>query len=210
MNGLHAWQQACCTEAKSPTENFMKKYLAVSVVQAIMLTSALAADSYTIDPGFAMASFDIPRVAFSSQRGLFKKTSGRVKLDLVAKNGSVEFTIDTRSIDMGSAAWTAHLADDELFNVEKFPTMTFKSDKLIFEGGKVVAAEGQFTMLGVTKPLKLAVNNFQCGNSPVDKRFMCSGNISANIKRSEFGLTKYIPVVSDEVSISVPVDAYKD
>jgi polyisoprenoid-binding protein YceI len=39
---------------------------------------------------------------------------------------------------------------------------------------------------------------------------MCSGNVSANIKRSDFGLTKYIPVVSDEVSISVPVDAYKD
>jgi polyisoprenoid-binding protein YceI len=188
----------------------MKKYLAVSVVLGTMLTSALAADSYTIDPGFAMASFDIPRVAFSSQRGLFKKTSGKVALDLGAKKGSVEFTIDTRSIDMGSAAWTAHLSDEGLFNVKKFPTMIFKSDKLIFEGSKVVAAEGHFTMLGVTKPLKVKVNNFQCGISPVDRRHMCSGNVTANIKRSDFGLTKYLPVVSDEVSISVPVDAYKD
>jgi polyisoprenoid-binding protein YceI len=188
----------------------MKKYIAASVLLGAVLTSALAADSYTIDPAFAMASFDIPRVAFSSQRGLFKKTSGKVSLDLAAKKGSVEFTIDTRSIDMGSAAWTAHLSDDDLFNVEKFPTMTFKSDKLIFEGHKVVAAEGQFTMLGVTKPLKVMVHNFQCGVSPVDKRAMCSGNITAHIKRSDFGLTKYIPVVSDEVAISVPVDAYKD
>jgi polyisoprenoid-binding protein YceI len=81
---------------------------------------------------------------------------------------------------------------------------------LIFEGNNVVAAEGQFTMLGVTKPLKVVVSNFVCGISPVDQRSMCSGNVSANIKRSDFGLTKYIPVVSDEVSISVPVDAYKD
>ena len=63
----------------------MKKYLAVSVVLGTLFTSALAADSYTIDSGFAMASFDIPRVAFSSQRGLFKKTSGKVVLDLGAK-----------------------------------------------------------------------------------------------------------------------------
>lgn len=188
----------------------MHRYLAISVLLGTALTSALAADSYTIDPGYSIASFDIPRVAFSSQRGLFTKTKGRVLLDLAAKKGSVEFIIDTRSIDMGSAAWTAHLSDDELFNVEKFPTMTFKSDKLIFESSKVVAAEGQFTMIGVTKPLKVVVSNFQCGISPVDKRSMCSGNVTANIKRSDFGLTKYIPVVSDEVAISVSVDAYKD
>jgi polyisoprenoid-binding protein YceI len=192
------------------TETFMNRYLAVSVLLGASLSSAFAADSYTIDPGFSMASFEIPRVAFSSQRGLFTKTKGRVLLDLTAHKGSVEFIIDTRSIDMGSAAWTAHLADDDLFNVEKFPSMTFKSDNLIFEGNKVVAAEGQFTMLGVTQPLKLLVANFQCGISPVDKRSMCSANISANIKRSDFGLTKYIPVVSDEVSINVSVDAYRD
>jgi polyisoprenoid-binding protein YceI len=188
----------------------MNRYLAVSVLLGASLSSAFAADSYTIDPAYSMASFEIPRLAFSSQRGLFKKTNGRVLLDLVAKKGSVEFIIDTRSIDMGSAAWTAHLADDELFNTKQFPTMSFKSDRLIFEGNRVVAAEGQFTMLGVTKPLNVVVRNFQCGISPVDQRSMCSGNVSANIKRSDFGLTKYIPVVSDEVSISVPVDAYKD
>jgi polyisoprenoid-binding protein YceI len=188
----------------------MNKYLAFSALLSTSLTSAFALDSYTIDPASAMASFDIPRVAFSSQRGFFKKTTGRVLLDLAAKKGSVDFTIDTRSIDMGSPAWTANLADDGLFNVEKFPTMTFKSDKLIFEGSKVVAAEGQLTMIGITKPIKVLVINFQCGVSPVDNRSMCSGNVSANIKRSDFGLTKYIPVVSDEVSISVPVDAYKD
>ena len=61
---------------------------------------------------------------------------------------------------MGWGAWTKHLSDEGLFNVKKFPTMTFKSDKLIFDGNKVVAAEGQFTMIGVTKPLKVTVNGF--------------------------------------------------
>ncbi len=188
----------------------MKKYLALALLLSAAIPSALAADTYTIDPNFSLAHFDITRLGFSSQRGSFNKTSGKITLDLAAKFGSVDFTINTRSIDMGSAAWTSHLSDEGLFNVKKYPTMHFKSDKLIFEGAKVVAAEGQFTMLGVTRPLKVVVNNFQCGVSSIDKRQMCSGNITAEMKRSDFGLTKYIPAVSDEVSIYVPVDAYKN
>jgi polyisoprenoid-binding protein YceI len=175
-----------------------------------MANSAFATDTYTIDPAYSMASFEIARVGFSSQRGTFKKTHGKVSMDLVSKTGSVAFTVQSNSIDMGSAAWTSHLADEGLFNVKKFPTLHFKSDKLIFEGDRVVAADGLFTMLGVTKPLRVAVQGFQCGVSPLDKRHLCSGNITASLKRSDYGLTKYIPVVSDEVSVNVPVDAYKD
>ena len=188
----------------------MKKHLAISLILCAVGASAFAADIYTIDPGYSRAHFDITRLGFSTQRGAFNKTSGKVTLDLAAKTGSVDFTINTQSIDMGSAAWTAHLSDEGLFNVKKYPTMVFKSDKLVFAGDKVVAAEGQFTMLGVTKPLKVTVNNFQCGVSPIDKRNMCSGNITGTLKRSDFGLTKYIPAVSDEVAIDVPVDAYKN
>ena len=186
----------------------MKKLL--SLILFGSAAAAFAADSYTIDPAYSMAHFDIARVGFSAQRGSFNKTSGKVTLDLPAKKGSVDFTIQTASIDMGSAAWTAHLSDEGLFNVKKFPTMHFRSEQLVFEGDKVVAAQGQFTMLGVTRPLRLAVNNFQCGVSPLNKKPLCSGNITAAIKRSDFGLTKYIPVVSDEVSITVPVDAYRN
>ncbi len=188
----------------------MNKCLAISIVLSSLAGSAFAADTYTIDPAYSPAHFDIARVGFSSQRGSFNKTHGKVTLDLANRTGSVDFTILTGSIDMGSGAWTSHLSDPGLFNVKKFPTMNFKSDKLIFEGEKVVAADGMFTMLGVSKPLRITVNGFQCGVSPVDQRKLCSGNISAHLKRSDFGLTKYIPVVSDEVTIDVPVDAYKN
>ncbi len=187
----------------------MKKCLAAFAVSSVLIAQAFAADTYTIDPEFSAAHFEIARVGFSTQYGRFNKTDGKVTLDLAARTGSVEFTIHTASIDMGSAAWSSHLSDEGLFNVAKYPTMKFKSDKLIFHGNKVVAAEGQFTMLGVTKPLRVMVSNFQCGTT-LNKRQTCSGNISGTLKRSEFGLTKYIPAVSDEVKISVPVDAYKD
>jgi polyisoprenoid-binding protein YceI len=188
----------------------MKKFLFVSLILSTLTTSAFCADSYSIDSSHSRANFEITRIGHSKQNGSFNKTSGKVTLDFASKSGSVDFTIHTTSIDMGSAAWNAHLSDPGLFNVKMFPTMTFKSSKLIFEGDKVVAAEGQFTMIGVTKPLKIDVHNFQCGKNQGDNRQVCSGEIAATLKRSDFGLTKYIPAVSDEVTISVPIDAYKD
>jgi len=188
----------------------MKKYLATFAIAAVLSAPGFAADSYTIDPDFSAPAFDIEHLGFITQHGRFKKVRGNVTLDFEARKGSVDFIIDTTSIDMGSAAMSAHLADEGLFNVKKFPTMVFKSDKLIFDGNRVVAAEGQFTMIGVTRPVKLAVSGFQCKPHPANKKALCTGNIAASLNRSEFGLTKYIPEVSDLVKISVPVEAYKN
>ncbi|MFN3397011.1 MAG: YceI family protein, partial [Sulfurimicrobium sp.] len=165
----------------------MKKYLTAFAVMGFFAASAHAADSYTTDPEFSVPIFEVSHLGFTTQHGRFNKTSGKTMIDFAAKKGSVNFTIYTESLDMGLGAWTKHLSDEGLFNVKKFPTMTFKSDKLIFEGNKVVAAEGQFTMIGVTRPLKIEVNDFQCGNNPENKRAMCAANVTATIKRSNFG-----------------------
>lgn len=188
----------------------MKRYLAAFAMMSALVTPARAADSYATDSEFTIPVFEVTHLGFTTQHGRFNKTSGKVMIDFAAKTGSVDFTVYTESLDMGWGAWTKHLSDEGLFNVKKFPTMTFKSDKLIFDGNKVVAAEGQFTMIGVTKPLKVTVNGFQCGSNPVSKKPMCAGDVTATLKRSDFGLTKYIPAVSDEVKISVPVEAYKN
>jgi polyisoprenoid-binding protein YceI len=191
-------------------EYSMKKHFAACVLAGLLAVPAIAADTYTMDPEYTIPAFEVEHFGFSTQRGRFDKSEGKVMLDFAAKKGLVEFTVFTNSLDMGSRAWTVHVSSAGLFNIEEFPTMTFKSDKLVFEGNKVVAAEGQFTLLGVTKPIKVAVNRFTCGNNPVNKKAMCAGDISATIKRSDFGMTKYIPTVSDEIKINVPVEAYKD
>jgi polyisoprenoid-binding protein YceI len=68
-----------------------------------------------------------------------------------------------------------------LSKIEQYPTMDFKSDKLQFEGGKVVSADGQFTLLGVAKPLHLTVNHFACGPNPLNKKPMCAADITATL-----------------------------
>lgn len=188
----------------------MKKYLAICTLTGALVSPSFAADTYTIDPEYTIPTFEVQHLGFTTQRGRFDKTEGKVMLDFAHKKGLVEFTVHTNSLDMGSQAWTIHVSSAGLFNVEQYPTMTFKSDSLTFDGNKVTAAEGQFTLLGITKPLKVMVERFNCGTNPMNKKPMCAGNITVNIKRSDFGMTKYIPTVSDEIKISVPVEAYKD
>lgn len=188
----------------------MNKFIIAVALAGSFAVSAYAADTYSIDPNHTFPVFEVNHLGYSVQHGRFDKTSGTITLDMAAKKGSVDLTIETTSLDMGFPLWNEHLSADGFFNTAKFPTMTFKSNKLLFKGDKVVAAEGDFTLLGVTKPLTVTVNDFKCGDHPMLKKPMCGANISGTIKRSDFGMTKYVPAVSDEIKIHVPVEAYKN
>ena len=183
----------------------------LSLIAAALLTiPAYAADNYTIDPNHTWPVFEVNHLGFSTQRGRFNKSSGKITLDTAAKKGSVELVIETASLDMGFDKWDEHMKSDEFFNVAQFPTMRFVSDNLVFDGGKLVAAEGSFTLLGVTKPLTLTVSNFRCAQNPMNKKPTCGADITTTLKRSEFGMTKFVPAVSDEVKILVPLEAVKE
>lgn len=171
---------------------------------------AFAASNFTIDPRSSLVHFDIARVGVIALSGRFRKTGGTLTLDLEAKSGSVSFTIDTTSIDMEAAVWNSLFVNEGLLNVKKYPEMNFKSNELVFSNDKVVAAQGQFTMLGVTKPVSVSVQNFQCSTAGSGGKMLCSGDISTSLKRSDFGLDKHIPAVSDQVNVNVHVDAIQN
>lgn len=187
----------------------MKRSLALAVA-ALLSVPAQAADTYKVDPNHTWPTFEINHLGYSTQRGRFNKSSGQITLDLAAKKGSVDITIETASIDMGFEKWDEHMKGEDFFNIALFPAMRFVSDKLVFDGDKVVAAEGSFTLLGITKPLTLTVSNFRCAPHPMLKKQACGADISATLKRSEFGMAKYVPMVGDEVKIQSPVEAIKD
>lgn len=187
------------------------KRLTVAVCSAALAASALAApESYTVDPRHTFPVFEVNHLGFSTQRGRFNKASGKITLDRAAKTGSIDVAIDTASIDMGIEKWDEHMRSEDFFNVAKFPTMTFKSTKVSFDGDKLVGAEGDFTLLGVTKPVKLTVAGFRCGENPIAKKQACGADVTTSIKRSEFGMTKYLPGVGDDIRILIPVEAFKD
>ena len=180
------------------------------IVAALVAVPAYAADSYTIDARHTFPVFEVNHLGFSTQRGRFNQSSGKITLDIAAKKGSVDLTIDTASLDMGFDKWDEHMKAEDFFNVEFYPTMRFVSDKLVFKGDKLVAAEGSFTLLDVTKPMRLTVSNFHCAPHPMNKKQACGADVTATLKRSEFGMTKYVPAISDEVRIYSPIEAIRE
>lgn len=186
----------------------MKKTL-VALAFAAIAAPAFAADTYTVDPRHTFPSFAISHFGYSMQQGRFDKTSGIIVLDKTAKTGSVDITIDAASIDTGLEELEKHLRNEDFFNVAKYPTITFKSDKLIFQGDRLTGVDGKLTLLGATRPVSLAVESFQCAPHPMLKKEVCGATATTTIKRSDFGMTKYLPLLGDEVKITIPVEAIK-
>ena len=177
---------------------------------AMLATPAYAADSYTIDPNHTWPIFEVNHLGYSTQRGRFNKTSGKITLDVAAKKGSVDLTIESASLDMGFAKWNEHMKGEEFFDVTEYPTIRFTSDKLLFDGDNVVGAEGNFTLLRQTHPLTLRVEGFHCAPFPMTKKMHCGANVSATILRSQYGMARYLSMISDEIKLFSPIEADKD
>ena len=176
---------------------------------SVALPAAAAEETYVIEPAHSQPQWEAHHIGFSNQRGSFTKVEGKVALDRAAKKGSVDVTIDAASIRSFDTRLDAILKGERFFNVEKFPTITFKSSDVRFDGDRVVAINGELTMLGVTKPVMLAVSHFACGTNPFNKRPMCGGVGRATIKRSEWGITNGLPIRNpdDDIELMLPVEA---
>ena len=166
------------------------------------------AQTYNIDPSHTYPSFEADHMGISYWRGKFDKTSGTVVLDRKAKTGSANIVIDTSSVDFGHAKMNEHAKGKDIFNVEKFPTATFKGTSVKFDGDTPVAVVGEFTLLGVTKPLTLTINKFKCIQHPMLKREVCGADASAEFKRSDFGMTVGMQYgFSPTVKLAIQVEA---
>lgn len=188
----------------------MTMRLLSALLGAALAIPALAADSYTIDPRHTLPTYEISHFGWSTQRGRFRNVSGKVVLDRAAKTGSVDVVIDAASVDSGVDKLDQHLRNADFFNVAKYPVMTFKSTKMSFEGENPVAVEGEFTLLGVTRPLTLTINAFHCAPNPFAKKDACGADAVAIIKRSDFGMNTYLPGLGNEVKLLINVEAFKD
>jgi len=175
------------------------------------LPAAAAEEAYTIDSVHSQPQYEVRHRGFSQQRGTFTKLSGKITLDRTAGTGTVNVLIDPTSVRSGDLTLDNVLKGEAYFNIERFPTLTFRSNNVRFDGERVVEVVGDCTMLGVTRPARLKVDNFVCGEDPFFKRPMCGAEVTTTIKRSDWGMTRGIPVApADEVKIAIPVEAYRD
>ena len=176
---------------------------------ALPLT-AFAADSYTVDSTHTFPHFSISHLGFSTMQGRFDDTSGKVTLDRAAKSGSVEITIKTASVSTGFAKRDEHLKSPDFFNAAEFPAITYKSTAMHFKGDAPSSVDGNLTISGVTKPVTLTIDAFNCGTHPMNKKDVCGAAASTQIKRSDFGVKYGLPAVGDDVKLVFEIEAVKN
>ncbi|MDQ8021223.1 MAG: YceI family protein [Moraxellaceae bacterium] len=187
------------------------KGIIVGLALGLSAGAAVAAvESYSIDPTHSAARFEYNHLNWTNQLHRFDQMSGKIQLDSAAKAGSVEVSIDAKSVNTGFAVFNGHLQGADFFDAVQYPTINFKSTGLKFDGDKLVAVDGNLTIKGITKPVTLTVVSYQNGPHPVQKNRQSIGaNAVAKVKRSDFGMTK-VPAVSDDIALSFAVQAFKD
>lgn len=186
----------------------MKKTLIAAAFTAFFAGQALAApQTYVIDSSHTFPRFSYNHMGMSKQILRFNKTTGTVVLDKAAKEAKVDVTIDTTTIDTGFEAFDGHIQGADFLDTAKFPTATFKSTKVVFEGDKPVSIEGDLTIKGITKPVTLTVTSFFNGPHPMLKKEAIGANATTVIKRSDFDAGKFAPAVGDEVTLDIALEA---
>lgn len=191
--------------------NNLRKIAATFALAAALAAPAVAApETYVLDSAHSYPRFSYNHFGYSTQVSRFNKTTGKIIYDKEAKIASVDIVIDTTSVDSGFPVFNEHLRSEDFFDTAKYPTATFKSTKVIFEGDKPSAIEGNLTIKGISKPVTLTVTTFHAMPHPTNKKDAIGANAFTTVKRSEFNAGKYAPNVGDEIRIDLGVEAIKE
>jgi polyisoprenoid-binding protein YceI len=186
------------------------KLITALILAAAAASSALAApETYVLEPNHSFPRFSYNHLGYSMQLSRFDKTTGQVVFDKAAKTGSVDITIDTKSVSTGSELFNEHIQAEDFLDTAKYPTATFKSTKVNFDGDKPATIDGNLTLKGVTKPVTLTVSSFQKMPHPMVKKDAIGANAWTVVKRTDFNMGKNAPYVGDEVRIDVAIEAIK-
>ena len=188
----------------------IRSTLIATTLAAATLCAQAQTATYAIDPNHTFATFEISHFGTSTNRGRFDKKSGTVQLDKAAKTGKLDISIDTSSINSGTAAFDKHLQSKDFFNAAEFPTARFVGDKFSFNGDKVSEISGTLTLLGKTNPVTLKATNFNCYMNQMLKVEVCGGDFETSIVRSQYGMVWGLNFgFSDAVRLVVQAEAIK-
>jgi len=167
----------------------MNRFVFAPAAVLAAATAFAAPVTYVLDPHHTYPSFEADHMGgLSVWRGKFTDTTGTVVYDKDAKTGSIEVTVKIGSIDFGMAKMDEHAKSPEIFDAAKYPTATYTGKFTKFNGSTPTEAEGTLTLHGVTKPVTLTINSFQCKPNPMTKKEVCGADASTTFNRADFGV----------------------
>ena len=196
----------------------MRKYFAiVAATSAITLAAAApnfaATSTWKLDPRHSSAQFSVRHLAISTVRGAFSKVNGTVQLDdQDITKSSVDVTIDVSTVDTREPDRDKDLRSDKFFDVEHFPTMTFKSKKVAQVAPGKLKVTGDLTIRGVTKEVVLDVDGPTAPVTDPWKNQRAAVNATMKVNRQDFGVKWNATmdnggvVVGDDVNITIDAE----
>jgi polyisoprenoid-binding protein YceI len=162
---------------------------------AVGATAVAAPKTYQIDSSHTYPSFEVDHTGGTSVwRGKFNSTSGTVTMDKEAGTGTVNVTIDAKSVDFGHDGLNKHVTGEErpdpaMLDVAKFPTATYEGRLTAFANGAPTKVEGNLTLHGVTKPVNLEIRSFKCAPARQGGGETCGADAYAEFNRADFGVS---------------------
>ena len=166
--------------------------------------AAVESGAYNLEPYHTRVLFSVNHFGFTTWYGEFSNVSGNLNLDpkAVAKS-TLEIHIPVASLSTSNTMVDGELKGDKWFDAAQFPEIVFKADEIAPTGKTTAKVTGELTFHGVTKPVTLAVKLNGAGVNPLDKKYTTGFEVSGKIKRSDFGVKTYVPMVGDDVDLII-------
>jgi polyisoprenoid-binding protein YceI len=166
--------------------------------------ASVKAGTYRVEPYHTQAGFSVSHFGFTNFSGVFSGASGSLVLDPVNPSAArLQVSIPIQSVQTTISQLDGMLKGDQWFDAEKFPTATFTSTKVVLSGKDSAVIAGKLTLHGVTKPITLKAHFIGAGVNPLDKTFTAGFEATGTIKRSDFGVSTYVPLVGDHVRLRI-------
>lgn len=194
----------------------MKTSFLTAAAIAVVLSSSASAQTpakaavkvepgvYAVDPNHTQITFAVSHMGFTAFRGRLSNASGTLQLDAEHPAGSsFEVTVPTDSVNTPVDKLTEELRGDQWLDAKANPQITFKAKSVKVTGPQTADVTGDLTLHGVTKPLTLQAKLNGAGINPLDKKFTVGFELAGKVKRSDFGVKTYVPLIGDEVDLTI-------
>lgn len=172
-----------------------------TVVLGLMgvLAGPVLGQEYKLDPSHMSFYFKVSHLGYSDTYGRFNTAQGT--MTLAGSDSRFEIVIDAQSIDTGWEKRDEHLRSPDFFDVKQFPRLSFKSNS-VSVSGETWTVGGDLTIHGVTRPVTFELTRLKEGQDPWGKQRV-GFSTQHSIKRSDFGMTKMLPQIGDEVTLMI-------
>lgn len=176
------------------------------VLVAVLATGASWAQpsAYRIDETRTHADFEVEHLGLFRAHGRFGHVAGSLVYDATAPSGAIDLVIPVTAVATGWDTRDAFLRGSTMFDAARFPRMRFMSKSFKFEGGRLLRVDGDLTLRDVTRPVSLAVHSLSCD------RDACVADADAAIRRRDFAMDAWWPLIGDEVALRLRLVAVRE